>query len=103
MASASKIAAVAKAVDDFKSGEFGDYSAAAKKHGIDRTTVSKHIRGVTPHQGESYTHYRQALTNAQKEVLIGHINSLTNRGMPPTTYIVKNLAEEIRGASIGKN
>jgi hypothetical protein len=47
--------------------------------------------------------YRQALTNAQEKVLIGIINRLTERRMPLTSAIVTNLAEEIRGASVGKN
>jgi hypothetical protein len=47
--------------------------------------------------------HRQALTNAQKEALIGIINKLTDRRMPSTSAVVKNLAEEIRGAPVGKN
>ena len=46
---------------------------------------------------------RQRLTNSQEEVLIGHINKLTDRGLPPTSQIVRNLAEEIAGSSVGKN
>jgi hypothetical protein len=52
---------------------------------------------------EAVSMYRQALTNAQEKVLIGIINRLTERRMPPTSAIVTNLAEEIRGASVGKN
>jgi hypothetical protein len=36
-------------------------------------------------------------------VLIGIINRLTERKMPPTSAIVTNLAEEIRGAFVRKN
>jgi hypothetical protein len=46
--------------------------------------------------------YRQALTNAQEKALIGIINRFTERRMPPTSAIVTNLAEEIRGALVGK-
>jgi len=46
---------------------------------------------------------RQRLTIQQEEVLIGHINKLTDRGIPPTSRIVRNLAEEIVGSSVGKN
>jgi hypothetical protein len=45
----------------------------------------------------------QALTNAQEKTLIQVINRLTNHKMPPTSAIVKNLAEEIREALVGKN
>ena len=43
------------------------------------------------------------LTNAQEETLIGYIERLTLRGMPPTPRIVRNLAEEIVGEQIGVN
>jgi len=40
----------------------------------------------------------------QEEVLIGHINMLTAQSIPPTSQIVKNLAEEIiSGKPVGKN
>ncbi|KAL5316020.1 hypothetical protein ACEPPN_016894 [Leptodophora sp. 'Broadleaf-Isolate-01'] len=45
----------------------------------------------------------QCLTDEQEEVLIKHINRMTERGMPPTSQIVKNLAEEIIGKPVGKN
>ena len=35
--------------------------------------------------------------------MIKHINSLTDRGIPPTNYIVRNLAEEMIGGPVGKN
>jgi hypothetical protein len=38
-----------------------------------------------------------------KKVLIKHINELSDRGLPPTPQIVKNLAEEIIHAELGKN
>jgi len=36
-------------------------------------------------------------------VLISHINKLTRRGLPPTSTIVRNLAEEMISRPIGKN
>jgi Tc5 transposase-like DNA-binding protein len=36
-------------------------------------------------------------------VLIKHINDFSDRGLPPTTQIVKNLAEEILHDTVGKN
>ena len=43
------------------------------------------------------------LTHAQEEALIVRINCLTDRNMPPTSGMVKNMAEEIRGAEVNKN
>ena len=48
MAIASKITAVTAVVDIFKRREFEDYSAAAKNYKVDKTTISKNIRGVIP-------------------------------------------------------
>ena len=36
-------------------------------------------------------------------MLIDQINKLTQRSMPPTSRIVRNLAEEIIGGPVGKN
>jgi hypothetical protein len=47
--------------------------------------------------------YRQALTNTQEKALIGIINRFTEHRIPPISTIITNLAEEIRGALIGKN
>jgi hypothetical protein len=47
--------------------------------------------------------YHQCLTNEQEEVLITRIHDLTDRGMPPTSQIVENLAEEITREKVGQN
>ena len=103
MARADKSALVEKAVSAIKRGEFRDYSKAATHYGCDRTSVSKRIRGLTKTRQEANSFFRQCLTNTQEEVLIDRINYLTDRGLPPTSCIVKNLAEEIRGEPLGKN
>jgi hypothetical protein len=45
---------------------------------------------------------RQNLTIEQEEQLSSHINILTNQGLPPTSLIVRNLAEEMIERPIGK-
>jgi hypothetical protein len=47
---------------------------------------------------EANSFFRQCLTTTQEEELTSRINYLTDHGMPPTSSIVKNLAEEIREA-----
>jgi hypothetical protein len=103
MARADKSALVEKAVSAIKRGEFTDYSKAAERYGCDRTSVSKRIRGLTKTRKETTSFFHKALTDTQEELLISRINYLTNRGMPPTSAIVKNLAKEIRGYDVGKN
>ncbi|RFU27513.1 hypothetical protein B7463_g8836, partial [Scytalidium lignicola] len=72
-----------EAIADLKSQEEPNYSATALKYGVNQT--------------------RQRLNSTQEKVLIGHINRMTDRGMPPTSQIVKNLAEEIIQGPVGKN
>ncbi len=103
MARADKSARIDAAVAAIKRGEFTNYSKAAEKYECDRTSLSKRIHGVTKTKKEANSFYHQCLTNEQEEILIARINNLTDQGMPLTSQIVRNLAEEIRGDCVGKN
>ena len=103
MARADKSALISQAVAALRAGEFPDYSKAAAHFGVDRTSISKRVRGQTVTRQEANSLYLQCLTCEQEEELIGHINRLTDRGMPPISQIVRNLAVEIRGCKVGKN
>lgn len=103
MARADKSARINAAVDAIRRGDFTTYSAATDFHNVDRTAVSRRMRGLTKTRKDATAFYHQALSTIEEELLISHINKLTDRGMPPTSQIVKNLAEEIRGAEVGKN
>jgi hypothetical protein len=103
MARADKSTRVSAAVDAIKRGEYTSYSAAAKAFKCDRTAVSRRIRLLTHSHQDADSLFRQCLTNDQEQVLIDRINYLSHRQMPPTSRIVRNLAEEIRGAPVGKN
>jgi hypothetical protein len=103
MGRADKSAQVTEAVLAIRSGEYTDYSNAAKKFHCSHTAVMRRIKGLTKTRQEANSFYHQCLTNDQEEVLISRINKLTDRGLPPTSHIVRNLAEEIRGEYVGKN
>jgi hypothetical protein len=103
MGRADKSALVTKAVLAIRSGEFKDYSNAAKKFHCSHTAVMRRIKGLTKTRQEANSFYHQCLTTDEEEVLISRINKLTDRGLPPTSQIVRNLAEEIRGEPVGKN
>jgi hypothetical protein len=80
-----------------------NYSATARKHSVERTTLAKRHRGQTLSIQGASSEYRQRLTYAQEEALIKQINRLTDRSIPPTSQMVRNLAEELAGSSVGKN
>jgi hypothetical protein len=103
MGRADKSALVTAAVLAIRRGEFKDYSNAAKKYHCSHTAIIRRIKGETKTRQEANSFYNQCLTNDQEETLISRINKLTDRGLPPTTQIIRNLAEEIRGEPVGKN
>jgi uncharacterized protein YoaH (UPF0181 family) len=103
IARADKSARIAVAITVIQSGEFIDYSKVVAKFEVDRTTLSKRIRSLTRSREEAISFFLEALTNEQEEVLIERINKLTNRGIPPTSSIVKILIEEIKGREVSKN
>jgi hypothetical protein len=94
---------IPEAIADLESQEAPNISATAVKYGLDRTTLGKRWKGKMGSMEDCISTYRQCLTNSQERALIQLINRLTNRGMPPMSRIVKNLAEEIRGSAVGKN
>jgi Tc5 transposase DNA-binding domain len=103
MGRADKSAQVTKAVLAIRSGEYTDYSNAANKFHCSRTAVMRRITGQTKTRQEAHSFWHQCLTNDEEEILISRINTLTDRGLPPTSQIVRNLAEEIRRQPVGKN
>jgi hypothetical protein len=92
-----------KAVAAIQRGEFIHFNNAADHYKCSRSAVSRRMRGLTKSKKEANSFWHQCLTIEQEEVLIHRINLLTDRGMPPTSHIVRNLAEEIRGKLVGKN
>ena len=65
--------------------------------------LARRHRGETAPISVANAETHQRLSIQQEEVLIRHINKLTDRGIPPTSRIVRNLTEEIINTSVGKN
>src|SRR3982074_285663 len=94
---------IPEAIADLDTQKCPDLTTIVIKYGVLRKTLENQWKGKTISIQDANSQYHQALTNAQEKALIGIINNLTNRNMPPTSAIVKNLAEEIRGGPVGKN
>ena len=80
-----------------------NYTQIGEKFGIYRTILMRRYEGQTTSRAEASSLYHKLLTDTQEEALISQINKLTIRGLPPTSHIVKNLAEEIIGREVNKN
>jgi hypothetical protein len=96
-------ARIQAAITDLESQDRRNIAATAKKWGVARETLSKRFRGETGLNQDATSYARRQLTDVQEKTLIGYITKLSNRGLPPTPQIVKNLAEEIAGVTLGKN
>lgn len=80
-----------------------NYAEAARIFEIPRLTLMRRYTGRCGSREEANSEYRQLLNDAQEETLLRYIDELTNRFMPPTTQIIKNLAEELIKRPVGKN
>jgi len=94
---------IPEAIADLESQEVPNVKATAEKYDVARKTLENRWKGKSVSMEEAVSIHRQCLTNAQERALVHLINKLTDRRIPPTASIVKNLAEEIRGQAVGKN
>ncbi len=92
-----------KAINAIESGEAKNYSEAARKYNVERSTLSRRHREKTRSRSQFLPESIQCLTAEQEETLISLINRMTNRGMPLRSQIVRNLAEEMIGREVHKN
>ena len=75
----------------------------ARRYELVESTLRRRWNGQTVSRHDAVSEYKKRLTDAQEEALINQINRLTDRGILSTSRIVRNLAEEMIGTSIGKN
>ena len=96
-------ARVELAIADLNQQPQPNIRATATRHGLVESTLRRRFRGQTLSIEAARSIYHQKLTLAQEEALIRQINQLTYEGMPPTSNIVRKLAEEMLGGPLGKN
>ena len=94
---------IPEAIADLESQDVPNVKATAEKYDVNRKTLENRWKGKSTSMEACVSNHRQCLTNSQERALVQLINKLTDRRIPPTTAIVKNLAEEIRGCAVGKN
>jgi hypothetical protein len=99
----SKSDRISKAIEAIERGDFKYSSHAAAEFKVSRSAVDRRRQGITQHKKSADSYARQCLTDVQEQLLIERINYLSMKNMPPTSRIVRNLAEELRGAPVGKN
>jgi hypothetical protein len=80
-----------------------NYCEIARRFNLTHTTLLRRAKGMTRSRAEFQSEINQNLNDAQERILIKQINRLTDRGIPPTSRMVKNFAEEMIGREVGKN
>ena len=96
-------ARIEAAIAELKPQKRVNYAATARKWKVEPTTLRRRFIGETRSIQEANAESHQKLTSIQEEALIEHINKLTDRGIPPTPQIVKNIAEELAKSKLGPN
>lgn len=72
----------------------------ARDHMLKESTLRHRFNGDTVSWAQYQSEKNQKLTNIQEQVLIKNINKMTDRGIPPTSRMVKNFAEEMIGGRL---
>jgi Tc5 transposase DNA-binding domain len=96
-------ARMALALADLSKQSIPNFLGTSKKYNVNRTTLSRRFKGTQRSQRDFHSESIQCLTAAQEAVVVGFINEFTNRYVPPTSRIVKNVAEEVSKATVSKN
>ena len=99
----SKDAQIERAIAHLNREKQLSYRATAKLFGIEPSTLRRRHQGITVSRAEAFSTFHQRLNNVQEDELLRYINALTDRHMPLTTQIIKNLAEEMLKGPVGKN
>jgi len=83
------------ALEDLRKQAIPNPTGTATRYNVNRTTLRRRFTGEQQDRATAHAESHQCLSKAQEETLIGYINSLTDRSIPPTNQIVRNLAEEL--------
>ena len=95
------IEAALESLESLKPGESPNYTAVAKKYGVQRSTLSRRHRRVTRSHTDKIEN-QQLLSPAQEKELVDYIDKLCARGLPPSKQMIRNFATEIAGREAGK-
>ena len=103
MDNSTKNASIELAIADLNRQLKPNINATAKTYGLVESTLRRRFKGESLSFQAAHSVSHQRLSIVQEEALIDQINQLTDRGLPPTSSIVRNLAEELLQDRVGKN
>ncbi|KAI1993841.1 hypothetical protein LOZ53_002054 [Ophidiomyces ophidiicola] len=71
-------AAIKLAIEDLHSQKTSNYAKTVKKYEINKTTLTHYFKDIQVSRCEAASLYSRNLTDAQKEALLEHIDTLIN-------------------------
>jgi hypothetical protein len=80
------------ALKDLRLSDKPNITATVKVYNVDRSNLSRRFNNVTNLQPMCHKN-KQLLCRQQEQDLVNYINKLTDKGLLPTTAIVRNFAE----------
>ena len=96
-------AAIAAALAELANQDPPNILATAKRHKIDRMTLSRRYKGQSEPKAIAHLNTQGRLTAVQEEALIGWIDELSARKLPPTPAMITTYVERLLNEPIGKN
>ena len=99
----SKEAQIQRALAHLNEQKQLNYAEAARTHGVNPSTLRRRHKGISVSREQVTSETHQRLSSTQEDELLRHIDALSNKYIPPTTQIVRNLVEEILQAEVRKN
>lgn len=97
------MASIDEALAELRLQEAPVVRATARKFGVVESTLRRRFKCQTVSVRQSRALLQQLLSPAQERALILQINRMTDRGLPPTPRMIRNFAEEMIQAPVGKN
>ena len=91
------------AMEDLSKQDKPNWLGTSRRFQVNRVTLIRRFNSLQQSRAIAHAETHQCLSKAQEETLIGYINSLTERSLPPTSQIVHNIAEELAKKPISKN
>jgi hypothetical protein len=98
-----KTAQIDAAVAHLEAQEELNYTEAGKLFGVHRTTLMRRYTRKPRSRAEANSNCRQRLNHVQEDTPLGYIDTLTKRHIPPTSQIIRNLAEEMLRGLLARN
>jgi hypothetical protein len=91
------------ALASIKAQKIKRYKATADKYVVEPTALRLYSQGKRTTRAEAAAIHNKLLSNVQEKAILGHIETLTLKGLPPTKEILENLIVELLHRPIGVN